>query len=114
MDRSDDEGACIWIGHNPASSRLPYVLRLPVAGEGRIFLATRETWPRGKDVFCSCGRALVADRSSSGGRPRPWARPVPASVRRARLVREAEAGTERSSRSAAETCGVTRTTAAPT
>jgi ERCC4 domain-containing protein len=41
-----------WIGRNPAGSRLPYLLRLPVAGEGRIFLATRETWPRGKDVFC--------------------------------------------------------------
>jgi hypothetical protein len=41
-----------WIGRNPASSRLPYLLRLPVAGEGRVFLAARETWPRGRDVFC--------------------------------------------------------------
>jgi hypothetical protein len=41
-----------WIGRNPFSTRLPYLLRLPVAGEGRVFLATRETWPRGKDVFC--------------------------------------------------------------
>lgn len=41
-----------WIGRNPGSTRLPYLLRLPVAGEGRVFLAARETWPRGKDVFC--------------------------------------------------------------
>lgn len=42
-----------WIGRNPSgSTRLPYLLRLPVAGEGRVFLAARETWPRGKDVFC--------------------------------------------------------------
>lgn len=42
-----------WIGRNPAAeSRLPYLLRLPVSGEGRIFLAARETWPRGTDVFC--------------------------------------------------------------
>lgn len=42
-----------WIGRNPATpSRLPYLLRLPVAGEGRIFLAARETWPRSTDVFC--------------------------------------------------------------
>lgn len=41
-----------WIGRNPASTRLPYLVRLPVAGEGRVFLAARETWPRGKDVFC--------------------------------------------------------------
>ncbi|HUG04950.1 MAG TPA: ERCC4 domain-containing protein [Candidatus Limnocylindria bacterium] len=42
-----------WIGRNPATtSRLPYVLRLPVSGEGRIFLAARETWPRGTDVYC--------------------------------------------------------------
>lgn len=44
--------AAFWIGRNPASTRLPYVLRLPVAGEGRIFLATRDSWPRGKDAFC--------------------------------------------------------------
>lgn len=42
-----------WIGRNPAAeSRLPYLLRLPVSGEGRIFLAARDTWPRGTDVFC--------------------------------------------------------------
>ncbi|MDP9265420.1 MAG: ERCC4 domain-containing protein [Chloroflexota bacterium] len=42
-----------WLGRNPApSSRLPYLLRLPVAGEGRIFLAAADTWPRGKDVYC--------------------------------------------------------------
>ncbi len=44
--------AAFWIGRNPASARLPYPLRLPVAGEGRIFLAARDTWPRVKDVFC--------------------------------------------------------------
>ncbi len=48
-----DALASFWIGRNPSgSSRLPYLLRLPVSGEGRIFLAARETWPRGKDVFC--------------------------------------------------------------
>ncbi len=42
-----------WLGRNPVpSSRLPYLLRLPVAGEGRIFLAAADTWPRGKDVYC--------------------------------------------------------------
>ncbi|HEY9287047.1 MAG TPA: ERCC4 domain-containing protein [Candidatus Dormibacteraeota bacterium] len=41
------------IGRNPSpSSRLLYVLRLPVAREGDIVLATRETWPRGRDAFC--------------------------------------------------------------
>ncbi len=48
-----DAVGTFWIGRNPSgSTRLPYLLRLPVAGEGRIFLAARETWPRGKDVFC--------------------------------------------------------------
>lgn len=47
-----DSLSTFWIGRNPGSTRLPYLLRLPVAGEGRIFLAARETWPRGKDVFC--------------------------------------------------------------
>jgi hypothetical protein len=42
-----------WIGRNPASgTRLPYLLRLPVAGEGRVFLAARDTWPRSTDVYC--------------------------------------------------------------
>lgn len=42
-----------WIGRRSGrTSRLPYVLRLPVSGEGRIFLATRETWPRAADVYC--------------------------------------------------------------
>lgn len=42
-----------WIGRrSAATSRLPYVLRLLVSGEGRLFLAVRETWPRGTDVFC--------------------------------------------------------------
>ncbi|HZP95064.1 MAG TPA: ERCC4 domain-containing protein [Candidatus Limnocylindria bacterium] len=48
-----DDRTAFWIGRNPATaSRLPYLLRLPVSGEGRVFLAARETWPRGKDVFC--------------------------------------------------------------
>ncbi len=41
-----------WIGRNPASRRLPYLLRLPVTGAGRVFLAAGDTWPHGKDVFC--------------------------------------------------------------
>lgn len=50
---SSDALTTFWIGRNPApGSRLPYLLRLPVAGEGRIFLAARETWPRSTDVFC--------------------------------------------------------------
>jgi len=50
---SADALSSFWIGRDPsASGRLPYLLRLPVAGEGRVFLAARETWPRGKDVFC--------------------------------------------------------------
>jgi hypothetical protein len=53
MPAAVDERTAFWIGRNPSSAtRLPYLLRLPVAGEGRVFLATRETWPRGKDVFC--------------------------------------------------------------
>jgi hypothetical protein len=28
------------------------LLRLPVSGEGRIYLAARDTWPRSGDVFC--------------------------------------------------------------
>ncbi len=47
-----EESPTFWIGRNPGSRRLPYLLRLPVRGEGRIFLAARETWPRGTDVFC--------------------------------------------------------------
>lgn len=50
--RSDPLTA-FWIGRNPVQgSRLPYLLRLPVAGEGRVFLAARETWPRSTDVYC--------------------------------------------------------------
>lgn len=50
---ADPDAPTFWIGRNPSgSSRLSYLLRLPVAGEGRIFLAARETWPRGTDVFC--------------------------------------------------------------
>lgn len=45
--------ATFWIGRrSAATSRLPYVIRLLVSGEGRIFLAVRETWPRRTDVFC--------------------------------------------------------------
>ncbi len=45
--------ATFWIGRRSATtSRLPYVVRLLVSGEGRIFLAVRDTWPRGTDVFC--------------------------------------------------------------
>jgi len=45
--------ATFWLGRRSATtSRLPYVIRLPVSGEGRIFLAVRDTWPRGTDVFC--------------------------------------------------------------
>lgn len=45
--------ATFWIGRRSApTSRLPYVVRLLVAGEGRIFLGVRETWPHGTDVFC--------------------------------------------------------------
>ena len=48
-----DSLTTFWIGRSPtAGTRLPYVLRLPVAGEGRVFLAARETWPRSGDVFC--------------------------------------------------------------
>ncbi len=48
-----DSLTTFWIGRNAApGSRLPYVLRLPVAGEGRVFLAARDTWPRSGDVFC--------------------------------------------------------------
>lgn len=41
------------IGRNPNPvSRLLYVIRLPVAREGDVVLATRDTWPHGRDVFC--------------------------------------------------------------
>jgi hypothetical protein len=41
------------VGRNPdRGSRLPYVLRLPVAGEHDVILATRGTWPGTKDLFC--------------------------------------------------------------
>jgi len=57
-----DSLATFWIGRSPAiGSRLPYLLRLPVSGEGRIFLAARETWPRSGDVFCYQLREWPAD-----------------------------------------------------
>ncbi|MHB8631985.1 MAG: ERCC4 domain-containing protein [Candidatus Limnocylindria bacterium] len=49
----DPDAPSFRIGRIPGTAtRLPYILRLPVSGEGRIFLATRETWPRGTDLFC--------------------------------------------------------------
>lgn len=49
----DSPRAGFLIARNPVSaSRLPYLLRLPVAGERELVLAAHETWPRGKDVFC--------------------------------------------------------------
>ena len=49
----DPDAPTFRMGRVPGTAtRLPYVLRLPVSGEGRIFLATRETWPRGTDLFC--------------------------------------------------------------
>jgi hypothetical protein len=47
-----DSLATFWIGRNPHWKRLPFVLRVPVANEGRLFLAAGDDWPRGKDVFC--------------------------------------------------------------
>ncbi len=48
-----DSLTTFWVGRDPTrGGRLPYVLRLPVRGEGRIYLAARETWPRSGDVFC--------------------------------------------------------------
>ena len=44
--------ATFWIVTNPGSKRFPFVLRIPIPGEGRIFLAAIESWPRSKDVFC--------------------------------------------------------------
>lgn len=53
VSRAAPDDQTFWIGRDPsAGSRLPYLLRLPVAGEGRLFLAARETWPRSGDVFC--------------------------------------------------------------
>ena len=57
-----DSLTTFWIGRNPASgSRLPYLLRLPVSGEGRILLAAGDTWPRSADVFCYEVRAWPAE-----------------------------------------------------
>lgn len=62
MNEPIDDLSAFWIGRNPAGgTRLPYLLRLPVAGEGRVFLAARETWPRGQDVFCYQLREWPAD-----------------------------------------------------
>ncbi|MBM4434027.1 MAG: hypothetical protein FJ028_02755 [Chloroflexi bacterium] len=52
-DPNADALSRFWIGRNHSTStRLPYLLRLPVAREGRIFLAARESWPRSTDVYC--------------------------------------------------------------
>ena len=57
-----DSLTTFWIGRNPAArARLPYLLRLPVSGEGRIYLAARDTWPRSGDVFCYQLREWPAD-----------------------------------------------------
>lgn len=50
------------IGRNPSPvSRLLYVIRLPVAREGDVVLATRDTWPHGRDVFCYQLQAWPSD-----------------------------------------------------
>lgn len=42
-----------WIGHSPdPESRLKVFLLLPVANEGPLCLATSDTWPGPKDLFC--------------------------------------------------------------
>lgn len=49
----DPDAPTFRIGRIPGTAtRLPYILRLPLSGEGRLFLATRDTWPRGTDLFC--------------------------------------------------------------
>jgi hypothetical protein len=41
------------LGRNPdPRSRLPVLVGLPVEGEREVVLATREAWPRAKDLFC--------------------------------------------------------------
>jgi hypothetical protein len=41
------------IAKNPdATSRLPYLLRLPLADGTEVVLATRDVWPVAKDLFC--------------------------------------------------------------
>src|SRR5438132_5707380 len=57
-----DSLTTFWIGRNPSGdSRLPFLLRIPVSGEGRIYLAARDTWPRSGDVFCYQLREWPAD-----------------------------------------------------
>lgn len=44
------------IARNPEpGTRLPYLLRLPIEGEGDVVLACRETWPGVKDAYCHDG-----------------------------------------------------------
>jgi len=38
--------------HPDPGARLPYLVRLPVAGEPPVLLACREPWPGAKDVYC--------------------------------------------------------------
>ncbi len=41
------------IACNPKEgTRLPFLLSLPVAGEGPVFLATSATWPADRDLYC--------------------------------------------------------------
>ncbi|HHY99428.1 MAG TPA: hypothetical protein GX509_11900 [Firmicutes bacterium] len=41
------------IARNPKpNARLPYLACLPVAGEAPLVLATSDTWPTGRDLFC--------------------------------------------------------------
>ena len=41
------------VARNPdQASRLPYLLRLPLADGGTVILATSDTWPSGRDLFC--------------------------------------------------------------
>lgn len=50
------------VARNPdPRSRLPYLVRLPVAGSGEVVLATQGTWPSGKDLYCHPFQAWPED-----------------------------------------------------
>jgi len=50
---ADETRKSFVVARNPKpGTRLPYVVRLPVAGEPPLVLACREEWPGPKDVFC--------------------------------------------------------------
>lgn len=51
MSVAGDGGAFV-IARRHGASRLPIVLRLPLA-DGDVVLATRDTWPAAKDLFCA-------------------------------------------------------------